>query len=695
MKAPSSNLQINHIRCDPSFGNLCDSMQCRSCPYCQVYGKILCGGCGQCSRAWGPSVTRISATTLAFWFKNALIVDKSRDLASTFFYVRDTILLAALRKHYSTEDSTELMDSRRLGEILDESSRFFQKKTKQQFIYYTSKPVEKINVLGKSILVSYIDKDINTTEITESFQAEKPRANEKKQPLPSQSDLECTAKAYVVTVSVDDVKLGIDGVLEEDFTLMVIYEPQCLDESANATKLLTQMSVSLCGLLASNYLQEVLFSLLNSRDMLDLVRYHGVDRESRYYRFAEFFETFECTHFAAFYSAEDAWRSNTAIRSFLLGDYMNSKYWSHSFSQKDNYLRELRRQLSTRLPTGVLEMLKCQHRLILPEYIMLVCLGILCLAFCLLKIVFHCQSPGKNFQCWSMFKRVYGIIYETFLGSVLLIYFYNLVMFCAILKNVKTVFFGAVDFGVIIVRGALVVFPIFNLTQNILKPINPKPVKKPHKTRAAKSSPAQHTIIRKSRHRTVYGTWMRRANSVKVFVRLSFARPHRPSGKKRIWKRYRFKIAQNKSRSRLKSTQNRFITRATRKREIQTLRLIIYAKNVLLHLFLFGSHTESVQTMCLVAYLQLLVMLILVARFASANRKTWVPLSQEVFLAYFYCMFVYVKYAESDKPTDSCFAMLYFMGLSLSVLGLLFEIVEDKKHVWIPKLAWPSIYKAH
>lgn len=33
--------------------------------------------------------------------------------------------------------------------------------------------------------------------------------------------------------------------------------------------------------------------------------------------------------------------------------------------------------------------------------------------------------------------------------------------------------------------------------------------------------------------------------------------------------------------------------------------------------------------------------------------------------------------------------MTYFLGLSVSVSGLVFEIVDKRKKQWIPKGAWP------
>jgi hypothetical protein len=89
-----------------------------------------------------------------------------------------------------------------------------------------------------------------------------------------------------------------------------------------------------------------------------------------------------------------------------------------------------------------------------------------------------------------------------------------------------------------------------------------------------------------------------------------------------------------------------------------------------------------------ILFTQFLFALSLMVVIGTDNRKLWAPLFYEMYLVYYFI--VYSKYQKNlnDGMHNSLFNMVYFSGLGLSVFGFLFDFVNEKKRIWIPKEAW-------
>ena len=117
---------------------------------------------------------------------------------------------------------------------------------------------------------------------------------------------------------------------------------------------------------------------------------------------------------------------------------------------------------------------------------------------------------------------------------------------------------------------------------------------------------------------------------------------------------------------------------------------MVYAKNVLLFVVLFAFDREPVVSVLVLCFLQLPFSTVCLTLFASNGRQVWVTLAQELFLSYYYFFYSYYQAHSSDELVSSLFVMLYFLGLSISVFGFVFGVVDNKKRVWISREAWPS-----
>ena len=74
--------------------------------------------------------------------------------------------------------------------------------------------------------------------------------------------------------------------------------------------------------------------------------------------------------------------------------------------------------------------------------------------------------------------------------------------------------------------------------------------------------------------------------------------------------------------------------------------------------------------------------------FDMKNRKIWGPMLQELFLMNYFIVYSKFQHNIGLPVYTSYFDMMYFAGLSVSVLGFIFELVNEKKRDWIPSEAW-------
>ena len=118
--------------------------------------------------------------------------------------------------------------------------------------------------------------------------------------------------------------------------------------------------------------------------------------------------------------------------------------------------------------------------------------------------------------------------------------------------------------------------------------------------------------------------------------------------------------------------------------------LAVYLKNVLLFLVTFCWNREPTVTLSVMCFVQLHLAMSFVVLLSWADRRLWITLLQELYLCYYYFGYFYFHRIVHQGRSDSVLIILYFVGLSVSIFGFVFDIVDNNKREWIPRQAWPS-----
>ena len=418
----------------------------------------------------------------------------------------------------------------------DDNLFFYYSQISPQKFSMHNKIIPREESLAKNTSLASLLKDLEDGEINKERYVDTRKSN----PVSTESqNQDCSAgQASVTRIRPDDIKIGLNGYLESGLTLVTVWDSECSQTSKDISVIVKEISVSLCTIIAGNLLQDVLFSLLNNKDMLDIIKYESTPKSRDYRRFEQFFTTFDCDNFHAMSSDWRSFESNSAIRSWFVADYRASLDTQLFRADPDFWFYEYMRQTSTRLPRGTLDSFACRHKLILSEY-MALCL--LCLLLLVNLVVFFwiCgarpESVGKARQIHRI-NSVSRYLHTTFLSSVLFIYYYNLISFCSMIKYVRSVSFGMVDFWLLFFRGKLIVYPLFQILRSIQKArtsddsnSSQNPVKKSKKK--PKSRVDKNAFTTKLATKRIHAFWTRKKDQIRTIVRISYDDMNSPNPK--------------------------------------------------------------------------------------------------------------------------------------------------------------------
>ena len=209
------------------------------------------------------------------------------------------------------------------------------------------------------------------------------------------------------------------------------------------------------------------------------------------------------------------------------------------------------RQYILWFPGQINSNLECKYKFIFPEYL---CMCVFCL-FCVACVIhlsvfsYHCKNGLEKTNTLENSTNVYYFFFNTFTNAVLMVYYYNLIAFCTLIKLTKSVNFGLVDFSLLSIRGGFVSFPLIVMLQQVNQ--SHKKVQSIHKetkenTSKKSNKPRHHEFIKQMPTKQIYAAYTLKKNEVKTFVRVSFANPlHTRSNKtqkKNIFFRFILKI---------------------------------------------------------------------------------------------------------------------------------------------------------
>ena len=114
----------------------------------------------------------------------------------------------------------------------------------------------------------------------------------------------------------------------------------------------------------------------------------------------------------------------------------------------------------------------------------------------------------------------------------------------------------------------------------------------------------------------------------------------------------------------------------------------IYGKNVLLILLVFTLNHLPQSSSVIVFLFQQTVALVIFFCSRLQNRRLWVLICQEVLLCFYFASFVKYQSNTDVWMSQTVLDIMYFIGMSFGIFGILFEIVDRKKKILIPKEAW-------
>ena len=395
--------------------------------------------------------------------------------------------------------------------------------------FYTDQVIEKVDLLGKILKISDFDLQQETYE---SFLAYDTLNHEcQKQTKKSQnpylvSEEKCPKpKAHVITIDASKVKVGINGYINRPKTFTFYSHPTCSKPEVDHLLVIVQSSISIIGIIMASFFQEILFSFLNNKDLYDIVRFIRTPETVFFRRVDKFFSTSKCSHYYSFYDDEKCFTSNTSIRSKLINRYLQVLDSSFYIEYFGYWFSEYKSQLSIGFTTEMKNFLGCKHKIIISEYLTLLLLVILCVLFVIFHFFWYCQKNKKIGYDKKLYrlKNLIRFVYRTFMSSVLLVYFYNLFSFCALLKLVRSLIFGIGDFVILCLRGGFIVYPFFHLHLEIVNPKDPnESIQKIKKDRIKQQNNQITQRKKRQGSKNIYSFYRKTKDRLKVFMRVSF-----------------------------------------------------------------------------------------------------------------------------------------------------------------------------
>ena len=567
----------DELQCDSSLGDVCSAVTCQNCPYCQVRGKVMCGSCDKCAREMTLSVLQFEHGLCDVFFSKMVIMDPSQPVSVRSFEIKDDALKTALLGLFAEYKDTEnqLIGKSELEQTIEKvlDPQKLQTWGSNVFVFEFSTSLLDIDLLGSKVSVR--DASLESLSFSD-FIAEK--EEEAKNTLSTKmaafdqtgfqsrtADARCPAAvAHYVKITPENIKFGINGVLEEPHHLLLVSDLECASSPKRLSDAIKEFSISLVAIIIGKLLQEILFSLLNNKDVLDLVRYDSFAENQKLVEIGNFFSTFNCHNFDSIYTDLHSIRSSIAIKSLFIRGFAESV---ELFLQVEpGWAREYLKQLYSSPSRRGLDGFACKYHFIFPEYCVGALFGLLVVVDCLmvLRRLLTRKSDSRRPRLLGLLVYCRGVLADWLMSAMLFVYFYNLVSFCLLLKLIKTLNFGLVDYVIMTVRSSIICFPLLEFLKNVNvtgKRLSPRAKENVSSEAKPKTSKVyEHTFTKNFTTKRVHGFWRRTKDRIKIFVRVLFLQPSNSVPKpkrKTLFLKYNLRVIESKSRKSKKRTRGK------------------------------------------------------------------------------------------------------------------------------------------
>ena len=135
-------------------------------------------------------------------------------------------------------------------------------------------------------------------------------------------------------------------------------------------------------------------------------------------------------------------------------------------------------------------------------------------------------------------------------------------------------------------------------------------------------------------------------------------------------------------------TESGLVIPLTPEIELKSLEIKVYLKNVLVYVLVFCFDRSPTGVLALIMFLQSSFLVCFVLRFGLRDRRAWVSVVQELYLAYYYTNYSFYQSDPGNSAKSMFFVICYFAGLTISLVGFVFDFVDEHKFRVIPRLAW-------
>ena len=327
------------------------------------------------------------------------------------------------------------------------------------FVIYTVEHTSKLRLVNTTIdLESTLFDQISIL----SFIANKVDSSSVPKPRPIDQTSSCKSRRlWGITIRPENISLGLSSILNKPLRLLLVLDPVCVVEKVSTATIIKESSLSLMILFFANYIREIICSVLNNKDILDLVKYDSRFDKDCFSMFDSLLVDTTCVSTFLSYNEQKAFESNSKIKSRFIGDYdskIRTLFYRNNFSL---WFNEVKRQFEESLPSSIRAELHCRFKFAVTEYLSMILfvfyflLKSITLAYVLVQSLKKkkIRFPKLVFWLSQSIKRI-------LINSLLLVYYYNLVNFLILIRHSRSVFFGFTDFLILLVRALFLMFPM-------------------------------------------------------------------------------------------------------------------------------------------------------------------------------------------------------------------------------------------
>jgi hypothetical protein len=464
----------------------------------------------------------ISDSHLHFEFDKLLILDSFNKLKLESIIMEDEFF-GSFKDYLNNHDHSSFEMSK--DEFIEEFNSFFSRDFFDQyqdnlFIFYYPKNLKSISIINQQFHLENNEIDKKLTK----FDREIISGNI----IQNINTIKVCQKQVIYQMRIDpeNIRAGINGFIRESKYIWIVSNPECQEQDVDIQKIVKEITFSFFGIILLNLFREIIFSFLNNKDVLDLIKYDHIPEDENMNKIEKVFTTFDCRRYQSIYEEYKSFQSNIFIKSLFIKDFeqtLESKiYESHSL----DWLQEYKKQNFKIFPMAIQGQLFCRYTMITPEYISLsmmvlfLCLNVLFFVFlCCLK----CKKNKKLIKLLLFVNLCKRKMKNIFLTSLFFVYFYNLISFLSLIKLTKTLIFGLVDFTILIVRAYFIIYPILSFIDKEKSEKTKKKKsnqKKEENKMTSKKESKVNLFTKIYRNHTVYGTWSKVKNKVTTYLRI-------------------------------------------------------------------------------------------------------------------------------------------------------------------------------